>query len=70
MALSLAALGLLAGYVAVFGALHHEDEVAAARVWQLLMVGQLPVIAVFVFRSMPRDRGRRGRSFFSKRGWR
>ncbi len=60
MALSVAALGVVLGYVAVFGAVHHEDEVAAARVWQLLMVGQLPVIAVFVFSSMrtrPRQTG-------------
>jgi hypothetical protein len=54
LAMSLAALGLVLGHVALFGAAREADEGAAAHIWQLLMAGQIPVIAYFAFRWLPR----------------
>jgi hypothetical protein len=56
IAISLAALTFLIGYVAIFGITHHTgaDEGAPARIFQLLMVVQLPIIAYFAFRWLPK----------------
>jgi len=53
VAMSAAALALLVGYIALFGAARQEDEGTAAHVWQLLMAGQLPVIGYFAARWLP-----------------
>ena len=52
--MSLAALALLLGYVAIFGIVHHEDEGAPARMFQLIMVAQLPIVAYFAIKWLPR----------------
>jgi hypothetical protein len=49
----LAALALLVGYVAIWGVARQADEGAAARLWQLLMGGQVPLIAYFAIRWVP-----------------
>ena len=54
LALSLAALALLLGYVAMFGIVQHEDEGAPAHIFQILMVIQLPVIAYFAIKWLPK----------------
>jgi len=36
------------------GLVREADEGAAAHLWQILMAGQLPVLAVFVFKWLPR----------------
>jgi len=54
MAMSLTALALVLGSVATFGVVHEADEGAVAHLWQLLMAGQLPVLAYFVIRWLPR----------------
>jgi hypothetical protein len=51
--MSLAALVIVLGHVAMFGAAREADEGAAAHLWQLLMAGQLPVIAFFTLRWLP-----------------
>lgn len=51
--MSAAALALLIGYIALHGTARQEDEGAAAHLWQLLMAGQLPIIAYFAFRWLP-----------------
>jgi len=51
--LSLAAVTLVLGYVARNGIVYHEDEGTAARVFQLLLVVQLPVIGAFAVRWLP-----------------
>lgn len=56
-AMSAAALGVVAGHVALFGTARQADEGAAAHLWQLLLAGQLPVIAFFVLRWLPRTPG-------------
>jgi hypothetical protein len=53
VAMSLAALAIVLGHVAMFGAAREADEGAAAHLWQLLMAGQLPVIAFFTLRWLP-----------------
>jgi hypothetical protein len=52
--MSVAALGVLATHIALFGTARQADEGAAAHLWQLLMAGQLPVIAYFAITSLPR----------------
>ena len=53
LAMSLAALALVLGHVALFGVVHEADEGTAAHLWQLLMAGQVPVIAYFALRWFP-----------------
>ncbi|GLQ88328.1 hypothetical protein [Dyella flagellata] len=52
--MSLAALAMVLGYIAQFGAAHQADEGAAAHLFQLLMVCQLPIIAYFAIQWLPR----------------
>jgi hypothetical protein len=47
MGMSLSALTLVLGHIAFYGAAREADEGTAAHVWQILMAGQLPVLAVF-----------------------
>jgi hypothetical protein len=54
LAMSFAALSLVLGHIAIFGVAREADEGAAAHLWQLLMAGQIPVIAVFAIRWLPR----------------
>ena len=54
LAMSLAALSLVLGHMAFFGAAREADEGTAAHLWQLLMAGQIPVIAFFAIRWLPR----------------
>jgi hypothetical protein len=53
LAMSLAAMLLIVGYVTTFGITHQTDEGAAARIFQLLMLVQLPLAAYFAFRWLP-----------------
>ena len=53
---SLAAVCLVLGHVAVHGAGHETDEGAAAHLFQILMVAQLPVVAFFALTWLPRQR--------------
>jgi hypothetical protein len=55
IAMSLAALGVVLIYVVAVGTARQADEGAAAHLWQLLMAGQLPVIALFAIMWLPRD---------------
>ncbi len=54
MAMSCAALATVLVTIAVFGVVHEPDEGAAAHIWQLLMAGQMPILAFFVLRWLPR----------------
>lgn len=57
VAMSLAALGTVLFHVAMFGAAREADEGTAAHIWQLLMGGQVPVVAFFAIRWLPRTPG-------------
>jgi hypothetical protein len=54
LAMSCAALGLVVGHIALFGVARQADEGAEAHLWQLLMAGQLPVVAFFAITWLPR----------------
>ena len=54
LVMSLAALAFLLGYVAIFGTVQHQDEGAPARIFQLIMLAQLPIMAYFAVRWLPR----------------
>ena len=54
LAMSLAALALLLGYVAIFGIVHNKDEGAPAHIFQLIMVAQLPIAAYFAIKWLPK----------------
>ena len=57
VAMSIAAFGLVIAHVVFYGTAHQADEGAAAHLWQLLMAGQLPVIAFFAIKWLPRTPG-------------
>ena len=48
--MSFAALAVVFIHIALHGTARQADEGAAAHLWQLLMAGQVPVIAYFAIR--------------------
>jgi hypothetical protein len=54
LAMSFAALALVLGHLAIFGVARQPDEGTAAHLWQILMAGQVPVIAFFAVTWLPR----------------
>lgn len=54
IAMSVVALALVIGHILIWGAARETDEGTAAHIWQLLMVGQVPVIAYFALKWLPR----------------
>ena len=57
IAMSVAALALVLGHVAIFGVVHEADEGTAAHLWQFLMAGQVPVVVYFAMKWLPRAAG-------------
>ena len=57
MAMSLAALVLVLGHAAKYGIVHEADEGAAAHLFQILMVAQVPIVAFFAVKWLPRAPG-------------
>jgi hypothetical protein len=53
VAMSLGALAVIVWFVAVHGVVHQPDEGAQAHLWQLLVAGQLPLMAYFAVRWLP-----------------
>lgn len=54
-AMSAAALAVVLVHVAVAGTAPQPDEGTAAHLWQLLMAAQVPVVAFFAIRWLPRS---------------
>jgi len=52
--MSFAALATVLIYVALNGVARQADEGAAAHIWQILMAAQLPIIAFFAIKWLPR----------------
>ncbi len=52
--MSLAGLGIVIGHIVFVGTARQADEGTEAHLWQLLMAGQLPVIAFFAISWLPR----------------
>lgn len=57
IAMSLAALAVVAVHVALRGTAREADEGAAAHLWQLLMAVQAPIILFFAVKWLPRAPG-------------
>ena len=55
LAMSVAALAIVAGYATIYGIARQADEGTAAHLWQLLMAGQVPVVAFFALKWLPTE---------------
>lgn len=53
--MSLAALTTVIAYATMFGTARQADEGTAAHIWQLLMAGQVPVVAFFAIKWLPAE---------------
>ena len=53
LAMSFAALATLLVHIALFGTAREADEGAAAHIWQILMAGQVPIMAFFAIKWLP-----------------
>ena len=56
VAMSVIALALVLSQT-LFGVVHEADEGTAAHLWQLLMVGQAPVVGYFALKWLPKSPG-------------
>lgn len=54
LAMSLTALAVVLVHIAIYGVTHEPDEGTAAHIWQILMAGQLPILAFFAIKWLPR----------------
>ncbi len=54
VAMSLVALTLVFVHAAIFGIVHEADEGTAAHIFQILMAAQVPVVAFFAIKWLPR----------------
>ena len=54
LAMSISALAMVLGYVARYGGGPVNDEGAVGHLWQLLMALQMPIVAFFAFKWLPR----------------
>ncbi len=54
LAMSFAALATVLGHVAMFGVAREADEGTAAHIWQILMAAQIPIVAFFAIKWLPR----------------
>lgn len=54
LVMSLGALAMVLWFVTAHGVVRQLDESAQARVWQVLMAAQVPAIAYFALRWLPR----------------
>jgi hypothetical protein len=52
--MSLTALALVIGHVALFGVTRETDEGTAAHIFQLLLVAELPIVAFFAIQWLPK----------------
>lgn len=57
LAMSLTALTLVLVHVAIYGAVREAEEGATAHLWQILMAAQIPVVAYFAIKGLPRAPG-------------
>ena len=55
IAMSLTALAVVLVHVARFGVVREADEGTAAHLWQFLMAAQVPVLAFFAVKWLPRS---------------
>jgi hypothetical protein len=53
LAMSLTALTMVLGHVALFGIVREADEGTPAHIFQLLMVAQVPIVGFFAIKWLP-----------------
>lgn len=53
MIMSFVALVMVLGHFAMFGIVHEADEGTPAHIFQLLMAGQVPLVAYFAAKWLP-----------------
>ena len=56
LVMSAVALAVVCAHLLMYGAVHEPDEGAAAHIFQLLIVGQVPFAGYFLFRRLPEAR--------------
>ena len=54
VAMSFAALATVLAHVVMFGVVREADEGAAAHIFQLLMIAEVPIVAFFAIKWLPR----------------
>jgi cytochrome bd-type quinol oxidase subunit 2 len=54
IAMSLIAVATILVHIFLFGTARQPDEGTAAHLWQLLMAAQVPIVAFFIIRWVPR----------------
>jgi len=57
VAMSFAALATVVAHLVMFGIVREADEGTAARVFQLLIVAQVPMVVFFAIKWLPRSPG-------------
>ena len=57
VAMSLAPLAMVLGHIVMFDVVREPDEGAAAHIFQLLMVAEVPIILYFAIKWLPRSPG-------------
>jgi hypothetical protein len=55
VAMWLVSLALVLGHAAMYGTAHQSDEGTAAHLFQLLMAAQVPIVALFALKWLPRS---------------
>ncbi len=58
LTMSLVALSMVLVHAAIYGIVHEADEGTAAHIFQILMVAQVPLIAFFAIKWLPRTPAR------------
>ncbi len=58
VAMSLTALAVVLSHILIYGIVREADEGTAAHLWQLLMAGQLPIVAYFALKFSPQAPGK------------
>ncbi len=55
LAMSATAIALLVSSLLIFGVRHETDEGTAAHLFQILLAGQLPLVAYFAIKWLPQN---------------
>jgi hypothetical protein len=55
VAMSFAALATVLAHVVMFGVVREADEGTAAHIFQLLMIAEVPIVAFFAIKWLPRS---------------
>lgn len=55
LVMSFVALALVLSHIILFGLAREADEGTAAHLWQLLVAGQVPIVAFFAIKWVPRS---------------